>query len=282
MAKESTRRYLSATVVFVPLVALHLFRPGTSSYWLETFFEWLHVPVFAVVAIGLFHALGGWRANVNKAILAFAAALVFAVLSEAAQIPTSRDASWSDIFSNAMGAAIGLLAIPTMTNRVRLKVVSRSLAVILLIISCLPLIQASAAYVERDRVFPDIYNDAWPTRSEFISLRGMAIDFGNLYPDWSDYSTLTIEIEVESAQAFPLIVRVHDKEHLKGSQPHSDRFNRQFTLQPGSNVLEIPLAEIASGPTTRQLDLSRIDGLVLFSNEDQNEHKVRLHRVWLN
>lgn len=257
-------------------------RPGTSNYWLETFFEWLHVPVFALVAIGLFHALGGWRANVNKAILAFAAALVFAVLSEAAQIPTSRNASWSDILSNSMGAAIGLLAIPTVTSRVKLKVVSRSVAFIILIISWLPLIHVSTAYVERNRVFPDIYNDAWPKRSEFISVRGMAVDFRNLYPDWRNFSTLKIDIEVQSAQAFPLTVRVHDKEHLKGSQPHSDRFNRRFALQPGGNVLEIPLEEIESGPTTRKLDLSRIDGLVLFSNEDENEHKVRLHRVWLN
>jgi hypothetical protein len=266
----------------MPLVVLHLYRPKVSNFWLETFFEWLHVPVFVLVAIGVFHALGSWRSDFNKAILAFAAALVLAVLSEAAQIPTSRNASWSDIFSDAMGAAIGLLAIPTVTDRARLKIISRTFAIILLVISCIPLIQVTAAYVERNSVFPVIYDGDWPTRSEFMTFREMAIDFRNLYPDWRNYSTLSIEMEVLSDLPFQLTVRVHDKDHLRGSQPRSDRFSRQYNLNPGPNVVDISLAEIESAPAKRQLDLSRIDGLVLFSNLDKNEHTVQLHRILLD
>jgi hypothetical protein len=214
--------------------------------------------------------------------LAFVAALVLAVLSEAAQIPTSRDASWSDIISDATGAAIGLLAIPTVTNRRRLKVISRTIAIILLVISAVPLIQVSAAYVERNSVFPVIYDSDWPTRSEFMTFREMAIDFRNLYPDWRNYSTLSIEMEVLSDIPFQLTVRVHDKDHLRGSQPRSDRFSRQYDLNPGPNVVEISLAEIEAAPAKRHLDLSRIDGLVLFSNLDKNKHAVRLNRISLN
>jgi VanZ family protein len=266
----------------MPLVVLHLYRPKVSNFWLETFYEWLHVPVFVIVAIGLFHALGNWRTNVNKAILAFVAALVLAVLSEAAQIPTSRNASWSDIISDATGAAIGLLAIPTVTDRARLKVISRVIAIILVVITAVPLIQVSAAYVERNSVFPIIYDGDWPTRSEFMTLRGMAIDFRNLYPDWRNYSTLSIDLDVLSDLPFQLTVRVHDKDHLRGSQPYSDRFNKRFDLEPGRNAIEIPLGEIESSPRKRVMDLSRVDGLVLFSNQDEEEHTVRLNRVWLN
>jgi hypothetical protein len=140
----------------------------------------------------------------------------------------------------------------------------------------------SAAYVERNRVFPVIYDGDWPTRGEFMTLRGMAIDFRNLYPNWRNYSTLSIDMDVLNNLPFQLTVRVHDKAHLKGSQPYSDRFNKQFDLYPGRNTIEIPLREIESGPTKRLMDLSRVDGLVLFSNQDEKEHTVRLNRVWLN
>ena len=263
------------------LVVLHLFRPETSKFWLETLFDWMHVPVFAFVAIGLFHALGKWRPNVNKAILAFLACILLAVLSEAAQIPTSRDASWADIISNITGAAIGLLAIPTMTRRVRLKVLSRVLAFALLVVSCLPLMRVSADYVERNSVFPVIYNGHWPMREEFISLHGTAIDFRNLYPDWTDYQTLVVDIEVQSAKPYPLTIRVHDTQHLRGSQPRSDRFVRSFILDPGRNVINILLSEIENGPETRSLDLSRVDGLVLYSTEEPRQHSVRLHQIRL-
>ncbi len=282
MGSDSTRRYLSLTAAIALLVILHLFRPGTSSFWLETFFDWLHVPVFALVTIGIFHALGGWRSNVNKAILAFLAALVLAVVSEAAQIPTSRDASWHDIFSNVLGAAIGLLAIPTVTRRVTLKVVSRTLAILLLLISWWPLLGVTTAYVERNRVFPVIFDGVWPSREEFMSQRGMVIDFRNVYPDWRDFRSLAVDIEVQSADTFPLTIRVHDKQHLLGSQPHADRFNRRFVLESGRTVIRIPLADIEAAPAGRFLDLASIDGLVLFSTENTEDHTVRLRRIWLD
>jgi len=282
MRSVSTRRFFSLAAVIMPLITLHVFRPEASSFWLDTFFDWLHVPVFAIVVIGIFHSLGGWRANVNKAILAFVAALVLAVLSEAAQIPTSRDASWADIFSDVLGAAIGLFAIPTATGRVRLKVISRAIAFILLVVSCLPIISVSVAYVERDRLFPVIYNSDWPSHEKFMSLRGMAIDFRNLYPDWRDFNVISIDIEVTSELPFELIVRVHDRAHLRGSQPHSDRFNQRFVIESGRTVIEIPLADIEAAPEKRQLDLSQIDGLVIFSGQSEKEHTVRLHRIWLD
>ncbi len=282
MSSEHVRRYLSLTAAILLLAALHLFRPETSKLWLETLFDWLHVPVFALVAIGLFHALGHWRPNVNKAILAFFACVVLAVLSEAAQIPTRRDASWEDIISNIIGAAIGLLAIPTSSRRLRLKIVSRTVAVMLFAVSCLPLFHVASTYAERDRVFPVIYNGFWPTHEAFMSQRGMAIHFRNVYPDWRDYEELAIDIEVRSMEPFQLTVRVHDEDHLRGSQPHSDRYNRYFVLDPGRTVIGIPLGEIAQGPADRQLDLASIDGLVLFSDQDPRDHTVRLHRIWLD
>ena len=141
--------------------------------------------------------------------------------------------------------------------------------------------RVSAAYVERNGVFPVIYNSNWPTREEFVTQRGMAIDFRNLYPDWRNYRTLVVDIEVESAEPFPITIRVHDKQHLRGSQPRSDRFVRSFVLDSGRGVIEILLSEIEDGPETRSLDLSRVDGLVLYSAEEPGRHSVRLHQIGL-
>ncbi len=281
MDADSIRRYISLAMAGALLVTLHLFRPTTSMYWLETFFDWLHVPVFALVAIGVFHAFGSWRSNVNKAVLAFLATIALGLASEAAQIPTSRDASWSDILSNTLGAAIGLLAIPTASKRTGVKIFGRIAAVAILVVSCKPLIEVARAYAERDRVFPVILNGTWPTDPQFMSRRGMAIDFRNLYPDWREFKTLFLEIEVRSEADFPMVIRVHDKEHLKGSQPTDDRFNRDFLLEPGLSVIEIALSDIELAPAHRRLDLSRIDGLVVFSTADPDQHRVQLRKIWL-
>lgn len=281
MNSQSTRRLISLAAALLLLVLLHLVRPATSSYWLETVFDWLHVPVFACVAIGLFHAFGDWRSNVNKSLLAFSTCILLAVLSEAAQIPTSRDASWADIISNVTGAAIGLLAIPTVTDRIHVKILGRMGALILLVISALPVITVTLTYIERDKLFPVIYNEVWPRQTEFMSQEAMTIDFRNVHPDWRGYRSLALDIEVFTTEAFNLTVRVHDRPHLHGRQPYSDRFNRQLSLESGRSIIEIPLADVEAGPAQRSMDLSKIDGLVLFSEEDERRHNVRLHRIWL-
>ena len=281
MGSDSIRRYMSLAVTLLLLVALHLAAPATPVLWLKTLFDWLHVPVFALVAIGLFHAFGTWRANANRAFLAFAAAGVLAVISEAAQIPTARDASYSDIFSNITGAAIGLLSIPTVTNRTHVKIIGRTLALALLLVTCLPLIRISADYIERNRAFPVIYDGVWPSREEFMSQRGMAIDFRNLFPDWRGYRYLMVDVEVKSTSDFSLTIRVHDKQHLHGPQLTEDRFNRKFVLPPGRSTIKIPVEDIESGPLGRPLDLARVDGLVVFSGEDIDAHRVQLNRIWL-
>ena len=59
-------------------------------------------------------------------------------------------------------------------------------------------------------------------------------------------------------------IRVHDQTHKLGDQPYKDRFGMTHELRPGVHMLRVPLEKILNAPQNRQMDLSRIDVIVIF------------------
>ena len=57
-------------------------------------------------------------------------------------------------------------------------------------------------------------------------------------------------------------IRVHDAAH---DQRYEDRFNRTLTIAPGVNRFEIRLDDIRTAPDRREMDMSRIRGVVIFA-----------------
>jgi hypothetical protein len=100
-------------------------------------------------------------------------------------------------------------------------------------------------------------------------------------PDWRGHSVLKIDLVNPGDRSLRLVVRVHDAMH---DQRHEDRFNRAFTLAPGSRrVLEIPIDDIESAPRGRPLDLSRVAAIGLFegSRPAPVGAVFYLARIWL-
>ena len=106
--------------------------------------------------------------------------------------------------------------------------------------------------------------------------------FHDLYPSWDDYGALVIELENPESTALDLNLRVDDEAHrFGGNQRYSDRFNLQFELPPGKKTLRIPLADIAEGPADRKMDLSSIDGMVIFAIRKNAGRTFVIHGIRL-
>lgn len=99
--------------------------------------------------------------------------------------------------------------------------------------------------------------------------------------DWRGYSALEFSVFNPGPTPLALTCRVNDRTHTTARQRYSDRFNRRFTIKPGWNDIAIALEEIRRAPLTRPMDLSRIDGLGLFSVRLPTPVTVYLDRVRL-
>ena len=170
------------------------------------------------------------------------------------------------------------------------------MSISLLALSLFPLSHLASAYVQRDEVFPVIidfqagwaksflrFNQTLVTQVEASELLASGVNIADKrhvsqltitpgsypgvsviepYPDWSAYKTLRLEIHSSQAQAFDLVLRIHDGLH---NNDYSDRFNRPLKLMPGRNMFRIPLDEIQRAPAARDMDMRQIAGIMLFA-----------------
>jgi len=291
------------------LLALHFFRPPISGLFTQVFFDSLHVPVFGLIALCAYLAQNTQSAWRRRALVALAITATLGVLSEAAQIFTSRDASVNDLIADCAGAA-GFLAIllavfpPPETSWTR-RFLLGGIAVALLGWILTPLFVVSAAYSEQYALFPTIAR--FDSRFGHVLKRTQNIDyrvipsgkgepahalvilkdkpwpgvaFHDIQPDWSEYSVLIVHLSIDGDFPLPINLRVHDEAH-KSSQKFSDRFNRAYSLQPGNHSLRIPLADLEHAPQGRSMDLSRISEVIVFSDASNAGRSFRLYEIRL-
>lgn len=80
--------------------------------------------------------------------------------------------------------------------------------------------------------------------------------------DWRGFDSLAIAIYNPERSALPLTCRIHDRAH---NHQYRDRYNHRFTLKTGWNHITIDLETVRSAPDGREMDLSRIMAVGLFS-----------------
>jgi VanZ family protein len=84
--------------------------------------------------------------------------------------------------------------------------------------------------------------------------------------DWRAYQQLQIELFNPGRTPLALTFRIHDDKHYPlGQGDYYDRYNRSLTMVPGWNSIAIDLADLASAPINRDMDLANIQALGLFS-----------------
>lgn len=301
----TNQRYKRAAVALLLMIGsallalLHFYKPRGSGLWLETFNNSAHVPVFALVSLVLFVSLGIVR-NLRfwtRISIAGAISVLLAILSEAAQIAGPRDASFEDLLADWLGSTGMLMAIIAFSHRAQLERKIRGFwamaSLILFLIALKPLISVSIAYVERNRNLPVLFSFDAHLNKTFLRLQNTSLEivgqpaenrrigrltlgsnqqsaliFHDLWADWSEYSSLVVDLEIQDAAPLEITLRVHDRIHSRGKQPSNDRFNMRYTLQRGSQSIRIPLENIRLAPEDRPMDLTEIHGIVMFTSRN--------------
>jgi hypothetical protein len=292
--------------------------PGDTR-WVRTLHNCAHGPIFGGVALLLLMALRARAASALLAparqyAIAFGAAAALGVLSELAQIPTGRDASLMDAANDVLGIAGFLALFAVIDPRLRAHGLGRratvlAMAIAMLAILAAPIVRATIKYEQRDRRFPVLadfsqeYNryfieqrltrfehvrlkDLWAVRPEESAMRVSflgepfpGLELIEPLPDWSGYSKLVLDLTNPTERELDLMLRVHDARH---TGEYSDRFNKPLRLPAMSRaVIRIPLAEIASSPASRSLDLTRVAGLIVFRQAPSQADEMYLSRLWL-
>lgn len=249
--------------------------------------------------------------------VALAVVLFLGVLTELLQIPTGRDASVEDALHDVIGAValLGLFAV--IDEQVRrlsharvVRCVAGVIGIVALAVAAAPVTRAAMKYQQRDERFPVLADfterydryfilqrsaefspapmpDSWASRAgeqamhvQFFDGDYPGLDFIEMPPDWSGYSTLAIDLTNPAQHGLQFVVRVHDAAHNKQM---SDRFNRLLELSPGTRrVFRIPLQDIAAAPRTRALDLHQVAGMIIFRVDGSPQvNELYFSRAWL-
>jgi len=303
------RILLVSSIVVILLLVVHFATPALGGLWLQIFYDSLHVPVFGIIAICVLNITPTQWGSRNRLAATVVAVIGLSLLSEAAQIPTSRDASLKDLISNWLGAA-GFVCIAIVCSRSISVPKGRRRYLVLLGIAfiswpLLPLAKVSAAYAERVQMLPSLTrfdarfsavlfrlqnaelteqrNEKLSSVSANILLKDgpwPGIIFHDVWPKWEPYDALVIGIENPESDAIFVNIRVHDRDH-RAVKKFGDRFNRRIELAPGFQTIRINITDIRDAPSGRQMNMAEIDELIVFATKQESGRRFVLHEIRL-
>lgn len=99
------------------------------------------------------------------------------------------------------------------------------------------------------------------------------------YPDWSGHNSLSLCIYSVESEPFPIDIKIHDYERR---EEYSDRFTREFTIQPGLNKLRLPLEEVRKGPEGREMNMRDIESITLLLDHPKVRRTFYLDSFYLD
>ncbi len=291
---------------------MHFFPTPRGGLWTRTFYDSTHAPVFGIVAFCIFtaaQARRGWS-NVKRLVVTVVIVVLLSVLSEAAQIIGPRNASIIDLIADWLGAASALFAalalgIGNALGR-PIRMLVAIVALTLGLFSVSSLIKVSAAFVERNSIFPTLISFEAKFGRSFrrtnnakllvleksdnsrsaaqLTLRKGAwpgVIFHDLVPNWSDFSHIVIVWRSADGSPLNAYLQIHDHAHNRGKRLYSDRFNREHVLMPDFSELRISLADVQSAPRNRLMDLTNMEGVVISFSSNDFGRKVEIEEIRL-
>ncbi len=215
------------------------------------------------------------------------------VTIEFAQMFIGRDASWSDVSHNILGALIALCWGQRAIGRRSLLIGLRVLSLIFMV----PMLSESAQLVYSDwqmrKQFPLINNfeasyelrqlanigehvskqrvGNYTSNGQFALAVTLAVDtysgikWVGRYGDWSGYQFFAIDIYNPAAETLQVVLKIADLQHDRGANALDDRFNRRVSLNPGWSNLRIAMDEIRNAPAKRQMRIDEVNCLEIFA-----------------
>ncbi len=293
---------VAGVVVFVAL-GLVLPIPLDGRLW-GNLFDLAHAPVFCAMllgvvgafdplAIGLPNRLPTVVAMTRPRVLSTAAVLMgVGGVGEFLQKFAGRSPDLSDVAANGAGLFAGLIWIASRTKSGWLRFwLVMVFGFILLAASFNPVLEAWDT-MQQDQTFPMLASfersretGAWlPHNATIERSASWSADgqysakitlTGGEYPgvvmdwfpaDWRGYRSLKMEFYNSGDSELQLIVKLFDAPHEQTGFAPDDRFHRSVVLPPESHVsVEILLSDVKDSPASRQMQLSEMSTIEIFS-----------------
>ena len=235
--------------------------------------------------------------------------LVFGVLMEYAQSYIGRSAEIGDLMSDICGSTLAYLFHSNKARQMNLLLRDCLVFFIILFILILhrgialvpindyytyqsfPVLVNPASSFEISKFEPDrsvkvskqhnsqqqpFFNLRFSPRNEFSTLM---IEF---FPvSWEGHQNLVMKLDNHQEENIELTVRINDSAHRDNEGVYEDRYNGNFTLEPGLNTITIPVVDILMAPENRQMNLARIDAIGMFLSNLEQEKTLGLYSIAL-
>jgi hypothetical protein len=98
------------------------------------------------------------------------------------------------------------------------------------------------------------------------------------YPDWRGYDSLHLDLYSEHQAPFKLSITINDETH---DREYTDRFTGRYIVPPGPSEIVIDLEEVRTAPRNREMDMARIEGLVIYNRKPPENFTVYLDNLRL-
>ncbi len=262
--------------------------------------------LFGVALIGLLARLNIKAASVWLLIYG-GVVLLFSATTELLQETVGRTGSLSDLLADSFGAMLALLLVRrrvTPLNALWWKPLAGVTAVVGAIVIMKPL---TILYDEIVANYQFPLLAGFETRSELSRWGGSAlyersaermvdgdyalklllseagysgVSLKHFPSNWREFKALQFDIW-SPRSLLPITVRIHDKTHVMGSRDYLDRFNRRYDLTKGWNRIVIAVEDIRLAPATRELNVSEVLGVGLFSHDLGESATLYLDQVML-
>jgi hypothetical protein len=276
--------------------------PIPSTYAGRTIENAGHTPLFFMITLGVLYVLRDHPRFSGARLYAMAglAGAGAGFLSEVIQRPLRRDASWEDVFADAVGAVLALGVYALLDRRIKggYRVLGLVVATACVTLYLAPIATMARAYVHRNGQFPvladfhsrielywtmnigvrrEIADDT--LKVEFVAEGFPGLSFHEPVPDWRPFKTLVIDVENPAKEPLDLGIRVHDRGH---GRKFSDRFNRHYPLAAGERrTLRINLDDVRRAPRSRLMDMQQISDITLFRGAPTGSRQVWVHGMRL-
>lgn len=251
------------------------------------------------------------RASGSLLALALAIGLITGITIEIAQPLIGRSASFLDIWYDLLGTCAAILLHTARTPGAGWlkRAALTSSATGLLLISAIQPLYFQYFETQRAAKLPLLFDfeDDWQ-REMFKANKGAHISIvdapadwhgskgqalrvdinGGQYPgvhfhhfeqDWRSYKQLSLDIFLKKEMAAPFVIRINDLSH---NQEHHDRFNRSLSLHKGLNKLQFDLQEVRKAPESREMDLARINTIILFTRHAESVASIYIDNIRLD
>lgn len=253
-----------------------------------------HLPAFVLwtaVALSASSKFTAKRIS-SQLLIALPIALLLGLGVEWAQSALGRSFALMDIANDVLGSATAILFLsPARFEMRKLALRGMQVAIVsLVVLQALPLARVVIDDGIAWKQFPVLSDletpyeiTRWTSRSAIsvdheIARQGRAslrvaltteeysgASLQHFPANWEGHTALRLSIYSESGDPSVVTISVHDEQHMRTGRAYLDRFNARFTLRPGWNDINVPLARIRDAPVGRALDLRSVRELSIIA-----------------